>query len=93
MALILSWYFYPCFSGLAALMSAAIAQSLCSLVCSYLNSYCAFNFFPLSIFFRSVALYSEFSLLTPFSVALYDNGLSTFAMAKWATILVDICCP
>ena len=43
---LLTWYFYPIFLGLAALVSAEIAQNLWSLVCSCLNSYCTFHLFP-----------------------------------------------
>ena len=35
----LTWYFYPYFSGLAALMSVDVARNIWSLVCSCLNSY------------------------------------------------------
>ena len=44
-------------------------------VCSCLNSYCTFHLFPpLIFFFKLVASCTEFNLLTPFYVALYDNG-------------------
>ena len=67
MKVVITWYFHPSFSGLAASMSAEIARNLRSLVCSCLNSYYTFHLFPLLIFFfKFVALCSEFNLLSPF---------------------------
>ena len=51
-------------SGLAALMSADLAQNLWSLGCSCLKSYWAFHLFPLLIFFKLVAFCTEFNLFT-----------------------------
>ena len=60
------------FSGLAALMSADIAQNLWSLVCSSLNSYWTFHLFPLLIFFfKLVAFCTEFNLFTPICFVLF----------------------
>ena len=59
------------FSGLAALMSADIAQNLWSLVCSCLNSYWALLLFSLLIFFKLVAFYTEFNLFTPICFVLF----------------------
>ena len=53
------------FPGLAALMSADIAENLWSLVGSCLNSYSAFHLFPLLIFFKLVAFCTEFNLFKP----------------------------
>ena len=67
--------FLSIFSGLAALMSAGIKWNLWSLVCSCLNSYCTFHLLPFLIFcFKSVAFCTEFNLLTPLFIALYNNG-------------------
>ena len=61
----LTWYIYPFFSGLAALMSADIARNLWSLVCSCLNSYWTFHLFPLLIFFfKMVPFCTEINLFT-----------------------------
>ena len=49
---LLTWYFYPFFSGLAAPMSANIARNLLPLFCSCLNSYCTFHLFQLLLFFQ-----------------------------------------
>ena len=82
---LLTWYFYPFSLGPAALMSHVIARNLWSLICSCLNSYCAFHLFPFSTFFKSVAFCTEFNLLTQFF-----NSLSPFASIEckfWVQIL------
>ena len=67
----LTWYIYPFFSGLAALMSADMSQNLWSLVCSCLNSYWAFHLFPLLLFFKFVAFCTKFNLFTPICFVLF----------------------
>ena len=63
------------FSGLAALMSADIAQNLWSLVCSSLYSYWTFHLFPLLIFFSNWLLSALNSISLPHLLcSLYDNG-------------------
>ena len=54
------------FSGLAALMSADIAQNLWSLVCSCLNSYRAFHLFPLLNFSNWLLSALNSIILPPF---------------------------
>ena len=61
----LTWYIYPFFSGLAALMSADIARNLWSLVCSCLNSNWTFHLFPLLIFFSKWLLSALNSICLP----------------------------
>ena len=77
---VLNLVYLSIFSGLAALMSADIAQNLWSLVCSCLNSYWTFHLFPLLIFFfKLVAFCTEFNLFTPHSFcSLYNNGSPLF---------------
>ena len=71
----LTWYTYPFFSGLAALMSADIARNLWSLVCSCLDSYWTFHLFPLLIFFQnSCFLHWIQSVYPHLFCSLYDDG-------------------
>ena len=71
----LTWYIYPFFSGLAALMSADIARNLWSLVCSCLNSYWTFHLFPLLIFCQiGCFLHWIQSVYPHLFCSLYDNG-------------------
>ena len=81
------------FQGLAALMTADIAQNLWSLVCSCLNSFWVFHLFPLLIFFKLVAFCTEFNLFTTICFVLFMRTVSPiFVITKWATLLVDIHC-
>ena len=71
----ITWYIYPFFSGLAALMSADIARNLWSLVCSCRNSYWTFHLFPLLIFFQNGCFLHWIQSLYPhLFCSLYDNG-------------------
>ena len=59
------------FSGLAALMSADIVQTLWLLLCSCLNSYLAFHLFPFFIFFKFLPFCTEFNQFTPICFVLF----------------------
>ena len=74
-------------------MSADIAENLWALVCSCLDSYWTFHLFPLLIFFKLVALCTEFNLFTTICFVLFMITVSPiFVITKWATLLVDIHC-
>ena len=68
---VLNLVYLSIFSGLAALMSADIARNLWSLVCSCLDSYWTFHLFPLLIFFKLVAFYTDINLFTPICFVLF----------------------
>ena len=68
---VLDLVYLSIFSGLAPLMSADMAQTLSSLVCSCLNSYWAFHLFPLLISFELVAFCPEFNLFTSICFVLF----------------------
>ena len=77
--------FLSIFPGLAAQMSADIAQNLWSLVCNCCNcynSYCTFHLFPLLIFFQIGSFLCWIQSINPiFLVSLYDNGSPYFFLS------------
>ena len=90
---VLNLVYLSIFSGLAALMSADIARNLWSLVCSCLNSYWTFHLSPLLIFSNWLLSALNSLCLEPFVLFSLWYWISLiFAIAKWATLLVDIYC-
>ena len=72
---VLNLVYLSTFSGLAAQMSADIARNLWSLVCSCLNSYLTFHWFPLLIFFLNWCFLHWIQSVYPdLFCSLYDNG-------------------
>ena len=72
---VLNLVYLSIFSGLAALMSADIAQNLWLLVCSCLNSYWTFHLFPLLILFQiGCFLHWIESVYPHLFCSIYDNG-------------------
>ena len=63
--LVLNLVYLSTFSGLAALMSADIAWSLWTLVCSCLNSYLTFHWLTVLIFFSKLVLSALNSICLP----------------------------
>ena len=70
--MVLSLVYLSTFSGLAAVMSADIARNLWSPICSCLNSYLTFHWFPLlNFFFQIGAFCTEFNLFTSICFVLF----------------------
>ena len=91
---LLTWYIYPLFSGLAALVLTAWHETYDHWSVAVLTVTVHFIHFHFGFLFKLVAFCTEFNLLTPFVLfPCMIMDLPIFVMTKWATLMYAWCFP